>query len=432
MAKKPINLLAGLDVGTTEVRCLIGAQPALQDEESSPKILGLGCAKNTGMRRGVVSNYNEVFASVETAIKQAELHAGCTIDSLVININGGHVKAFSQTAEVAIANSDLLVTERDCYSVTRKVRELTLAPNRSVIDSFTNTYWVDQIKNLEHPINIKGSVLGMEALVLTGDSIYLDMLRRICNELDVQINSFTVSSLAAYQATYDKKISDSGVAVIDIGHSTTNVILVKDGKIENIVVLPVGGFNVTKDIAVVLQVDLETAEFLKLHHAQINYQARGRKTIEFNKQAINFSPQQLSEVVTARLEEICDFIENLLRKKGLYQQLPGGIILAGGTSKIAGLSDLFKEKLETHAQIAQVRNFSGLTEIIQEKHEYLTVAGILAVDFLLQNQPATHVAGDAPWTQKALDFFGDLLKFRQRPSRQSLSSSSAEDKKDNT
>ena len=386
MAKQRPDLLVGLDIGTTEVRCLIGVRPTEEDKKFH--ILGLGCAPNEGMRAGVVANYDEVLGAVDSAIRQAELNSGHKVQSLSVNVNGAHLRSVLCKAEVAVAHSERLVTDFDRSLVDKKAKELNIAPNREVVQFFPNSYRVDQVGDLEDPVGLQGNVLGVKALAITGVTAHVETLSRLCHEVGVRVNHQTVAALAAAEAVYDKKVAESGVAVIDIGHSTTNLVIIKEGKIEHVAVIPLGGFNVTKDIAIILQVDLEVAEFLKVNYADINYDGRGTKTIDFNRQSINFSPKQLGEVTAARLKEIGDFIDDILQETGFAQHLPGGIILTGGGAQTKGLTKLLQEQLQAHVRLGKLRNFGGLVETVEQKYEYLTVAGILALDFILQNERA--------------------------------------------
>lgn len=389
--------MVGLDIGTTEVRCLVGVRPTEDDKKFH--VLGLGYATNEGMRGGVIVNYDEVVGAVDTAIRQAELNSGHKIEAVTVNVNGGHLRSEACRAEVAVSNADRVVTDFERDLVDAKARELNVPPNREVIQFFANSYRVDQVKDLEDPVGIHGNVVGIKALAITGLTAHVETLERVCAEVGIKINNKTVSSLAAYEATFSKKASESGVAVVDIGHSTTNVLVVKEGKVEHAAVIPLGGFNVTKDIAIILQVDLDVAEFLKVNYADVNYDGRGTKTVEFNRQSINFSPKSLGEVTEARLREICELIEDMLQEAGYSQQLPGGIILTGGGSQTKGLKDLFQDQLGIYTRLGKVRNFGGLVETIEQKREYLTVAGILALDFTLQIDKLSNSPLRSGWLQ---------------------------------
>ena len=420
MAKRKQDLLVGLDIGTTEVRCLVGVRPT--DEDKRFHILGLGYAANEGMRGGVIVNYDEVVGAVDTAIRQAELNSGHKIEAVTVNINGAHLKSVACRAEVAVSNSDRVVTDFERDLVETKARELNVPPNREVVQFFANSYRVDQVKDLEDPIGIQGNVVGIKALAVTGLTAHIEVLERVCDEVGVKINNKTVSSLAAYEATFSKRASESGVAVVDIGHSTTNIVVVREGKVEFAAVIPLGGFNVTKDIAIILQVDLEVAEFLKINHADVYYEGRGTKTVEFNRQSINFSPASLSEVTAARLREICELVDDILQEAGYAQQLPGGVILTGGGCQTKGLKQLFQEQLGVYARLGKIRNFGGLVETIEQRHEHLTVAGILALDFTLQLDRADKYSLHSGWLRglRLFNIFKGKVKDKQADLKQKL------------
>ncbi len=416
MTKKKQDLLVGLDIGTTEVRCLVGVRPTEADKRFH--ILGMGYALNEGMRAGIIVNHDEVVGAVDTAIRQAELSSGHRIEAATVNINGAHLKTLACRAEVAVASSDRTVNEFDRDLVDTKARELHLAPNREVVQFFANSYRVDQVKDLEDPIGIQGNVVGVQASVITGIIAHIEAVERVCDEVGIKINNKTMSSLAAYEATFNRRASESGVLIVDIGHSTTNFVIIKEGKVEYAAVIPLGGFNVTKDIAIILQVDLEVAEFLKVNYANIYYDGRGTKTIEFNRQSVNFSPKSLSEVVAARLREICELISDVLQETGHAQQLPGGIILTGGASQTKGLKTLFQNELGMYTRLGKIRNFGGLVESVEQKHEYLTVAGMMALDFTLQIAKMPRYSLQAGWLQ-GLKFF-NLFKGKVKDTKSDL------------
>ena len=416
MAKKKQDLLIGLDIGTTEVRCLVGVQPTEEDKRFH--ILGMGYAINEGMRGGVIVNHDEVVGAVETAVRQAELSFGHKIEAVTVNINGDHLQSIACRADAAVANSDRIVTEFDRDLVDTKARELHLAPNREVVQFFANSYRVDQVKNLEDPVGIQGNVVGVQASIITGIVAHIEAVERVCDEVGISINNKTVSSLAAYEATFNRRAAESGVLIVDIGHSTTNLVVIKEGKMEHAAVIPLGGFNVTKDIAIILQVDLDVAEFLKIYHADLHYDGRGTKTVEFNRQSVNFSPKHLSEVTGARLREICEMVAEILKETGHDQQLPGGVILTGGASQTKGLKELFQSELDMYTRLGKLRNFGGLVETIEQKHEYLTVAGILALDFTLQISKLPRYSLQAGWLQ-GLKFF-NLFKGKVRNKKSNL------------
>ena len=417
MAKKKQNLLVGLDIGTTEIRCLVGVQPT--DEDKKFHILGIGYAANEGMRQGVIINQDEVVGAVDAAISQAELNSGHKIEAVTVNINGAHLQTVPCREEVAVSNPERVVTNFERDLVDTKAREkLNIAPNREIVQFFINSYRVGQVKGLEDPVGVRGNVVGVQALAITGLIAHIEALEKICAQVGVRINNKTISSLAAYEATFQKKISESGVAVIDIGHSTTNLVIIKEGKVEHSAVIPLGGFNVTKDIAIILQVDLEVAEFLKINYANLNYEGRGTKTIEFNRQSINFSPKSLSEVTEARLHEICELVEGVLKETGFFEKLPGGIILTGGVAQTKGIKDLFQTQLQTYTRLGKLRNFGGLVETIEQKYEYLTVAGILALDFTLQLSKLHRSSLQAGWFQGLRTF--NIFKRRVKDKKGNL------------
>lgn len=381
---KDEDILVGLDIGTTEVRCLIGSRP-LTDQGSQFQVLGFGYAPNDGMQAGMITVCEDVSQAISAAIKQAELNTNCRIQSATVNINSSDLRSVSCQASVKVTSYKNRISELECNSVDDRARQSVQKQGRQIVQFFKNSYQVNQASDVTDPLGIQSETLGLQALGVTTSNLHVETIIRACEEAGITINDFSVSSMSVAQATYDKQNWESGVIVIDMGYSTINVIVIKDSKINYVRVFNFGGFHVTQDIAILLKIDLETAEFLKIHYAKLNHEVRGTKTVEFNGRKINFSPTLLSQVVTARWQEICQIIARDFKKRG-YEYLPGGIILAGGASKTTGIEDFMQEALDTYVRIGQLTNFAGLTEIIADNCSYLNVAGLMAIDSGLQTQ----------------------------------------------
>ena len=378
------NLLVGLDIGTTGVRCFIGEQIEV-DKQIQFKILGHGQAKNKGIQSGMITSSDEVIEAVIEAVKSAETGANYKIKSVSVNINGNHIKTSLCEADVKVTSNKKIISDLECNSVEDRARQKATKDKKglSLIQFFANKYIINQFEEVANPIGLPAETLDIEALGVIASTLQIEMLFQICDQIPVSVNDFSVSSMAVAQATYNRQNWESGVIIIDIGYATTNIAVIKDNKIESVKVLNLGSFHATQDIAILMKADLDVAEYLKLNHAKLNHFSRGTKTVTFKDQTINFSPSMLSQIVTARWEEFCDILINFLETSG-YKYLSGGIILAGGGSKMPGLKEMLQTKSEMYTRFGQLTNFSEIPQQIQDDPIYLTAAGLMVIDSGLQ------------------------------------------------
>lgn len=384
MARKP-NLIVGLDIGTTQVRCLVGSRPT--SENNQYQIIGQGQAEHEGVTKGVITDYKDVAQAIDLAIQNANSDSGHTIGSVTVNLNGIHLKSYVSEGRAATSNDDRLVTKAIVNQADKNAQNISDMPHKRLVYFYANDYYLDNKKINVDPIGMQTEVLKVHGLVLVSGINEYDMLEKACNEADVSINSVVTSSVAGYHATFKKMKSDSGVAIVDIGYNTTNLVIVKEGKIEHIFVIPQGGHNITSDISITLRTDLDLSEHLKVEHVDLTKtEPRGSKTVQFMGHNFNYTPQMLNEIVTARLEELADIILEQIKEADFDQQLAGGVILTGGGSQIKGIENVFKNCLELPVVPGQLQNYGGLLESIQDRPEWITAAGLMAIDSMHANR----------------------------------------------
>jgi cell division protein FtsA len=202
----------------------------------------------------------------------------------------------------------------------------------------------------------------------------------------VGIKHKTVSGLASAEAVMTRQQREAGTAVIDIGAGSTNVIVIEDGEVQHIAVIPVGGVHVTNDLAIGLKTDLDIAESIKVEHASLEKSARSTVSVNINKEQHTFSVEDVAMVVEARIEELLELIDKEFKKINRSKKLPGGVVFTGGGSKIKGLSEYAKEKLELPARKGVMLPLGGLSDIADDV-TYATPVGLMLLDMLLDGQP---------------------------------------------
>jgi cell division protein FtsA len=392
----------GIDVGSSLVRCVIGTV----DEQGAPEIIGHSSADVSGMRRGVVAHVEEVAESIRQVVDDAERLSGRKINSATVNINGAHVEGLNSRGVIAISAVNREVQDEDRYRVEEAASVMKMPANREIIQVFPKAYRLDGQGNIKDPVGMQGVRLEVDTHIVTASVPNLRNLEKALEKAAIGVKHRTVSSLASAEAVLTRQQREAGTAVIDIGSGTTNLIVVEDGEVQHIAVIPVGGTHVTNDLAIGLKTDLDIAEKVKIEHATLEKTTRATFSVKHDNQQYTFSADDVSMIIEARIEELLEIIDKELKKIGRSRKLPGGVIFTGGTAKISGLANFAKEKLELPAKKAALLPVSGLSDIADDV-AYATPIGLMLLDMLLDSQ-----SGPVETTvyNNALNAFGGLFK----------------------
>lgn len=371
----------GIDVGTSAIRCVVGSI----DEKGVPEIIGHSEAYTTGMRRGVVSHVDEVADAIAQALQDVERLSGRTIRSATVNINGVHVEGLDSKGVVAISAASREVQEEDRLRVEEAASVMKMPANREIIQVFPKAYRLDGQGNIKDPIGMQGVRLEVDTHIVTASVPNLNNLEQALEKAGIVAKHRTVSSLASAEAVMTRQQREAGTAVIDIGAGTTNLIVVEDGEVQYIAVIPVGGIHVTNDLAIGLKTDLDIAESVKIDHASLTKPSRSTYSVNHNGEQHTFSADDVHMVVEARMEELLELVDKELKKIHRSRKLPGGVIFTGGGAKLKGLADFAKQQLELPAKQAKLLPVSGLSDIADDV-TYATPIGLMLLDMLLDGQ----------------------------------------------
>src|SRR3972149_3043727 len=267
MAEEKFTYFVGLDIGTTAVRCVVGELGA---ELSTPTIIGFSQSPNTGMRKGNVAHVDEVAQAVISAISEAERMSGREIKTATVNVNGLHVQGINSKGVIAISSPNRIISDDDRMRVEEAATIVQLPPNKDIIQVFSKNYRLDGEENIKDPVGMHGVRLEVDTHIVLASTPALKSLDLVLEKAELHPSHRTVTSLAAAEAVLDRKSKDSGVAVLDIGAATTNMVVIEDGEIEHIAGIPMGGTPITNDLAIGLKCDLDVAELGKIKHATLS------------------------------------------------------------------------------------------------------------------------------------------------------------------
>lgn len=384
MQKAPY--FVGLDIGTANVRCVVGMLESTETENTL-SVIGVGSSQNHGMRKGSVVHIEDVASAISDAVTEAERMAGLRIEGATINVNGAHIGSQPSHGVVAISSPTRQISDEDRARVEDAATVINLPANREIIQVFAKSYQIDGQDNIKDPVGMQGVRLEVDTLVITAGIPLLRTLDAALDKAEVGVHHHTIASLAAAEAVLDRRQKESGTAVIDIGAGTTNVVILEEGEVEHVAVIPIGSQNLTNDLAIGLKTDLDIADSVKKAHATLDFSSPPAEqvSVEYEGAKYQFPEKTVRIVVEARMEELFEQIDREFKKVGKSRKLPGGVVLVGGMANMPGLADYAKERLQLPAKIGKISNVGGLVDTINSP-EYTASVGLMMLDMILSGQ----------------------------------------------
>lgn len=397
----------GIDIGTTTVRCVVGHIDATT---GTPTIVGVGQAPNSGMRKGVVANLTGPAQAIDDALGEAERMSGYQVNAASLSINGSHILSTTADGMIAVGSMDHEITHEDLTRIEEVATLGKVPANREILEVVPHAYRLDGQDNIKDPIGMTGTRLEINANVVSALAPHLANLQKSAEMAKVMPRTITPAVLAAAKAVLSEQQIENGVAVVDFGGATTSVAVFEEGDLQYVAVIPLGGVNITNDLAIGLKTDPEIAERIKTGHATaVARKNDERITIKQEKETFAFDSSDVDEIVEARLEEIFDAVHKELKKAGRAGQLPSGVVLTGGTAKIKGMTEFAKEKLGLAARIGKSSGYGGVAENIEEP-QFAAVVGLMLLDAQGSHQPtANHKSGNGGKALKSAG--GAISKF---------------------
>lgn len=367
----------GLDIGTTKVRAVVAH---IDGSTGVPTIVGIGQAATTGMRKGVVVNLQGPGQAIDQALGEAERMSGYQVHGATLSVNGAHILTSHADGMVAVGAADHEIAPDDLERI-KDVSTLGKVPaNREIIDVVAHAYKLDGQDNIKDPLGMTGTRLEIDAHVVSALTPYVENVAKAADLAQVQAHAIVPTAMASARAVLGESQRENGVAVIDMGGATTSVAVYEEGDLQYVGVVPVGGNNITNDLAIGLKTTPEVAEEVKIKHAcAIGHTESEGLSVKYDGEIYTFSASEMNEIVEARLEEIFDAIQHELKKAGRAGKLPGGVVLTGGASKLKHVSEYAKEALGLAARLGHPDGFGGVAEDL-DKAEFATAIGLMLID----------------------------------------------------
>ncbi len=369
------NLLTGLDVGTSKVCALVGEAGA----EGELAVLGHGVAPCTGLRKGVVVNIEATVEAIRAALDEAEKTSGQRVGSIVVGVAGPHIRGLNSHGIVAVRGGE--VGGRDVDRVIDAARAVAIPLDRQVLHILPQQFAVDEQEGVRDPIGMAGVRLEARIHIVTAAQSYGQNLTKCCERAGVTPTEMVFEPLASAEAALFPEERELGVALIDIGGGTTDIIVFHAGAAMHTAVLPVGGNHLTSDIAAGIRTPIADAERLKIAFgAATNQVVRREEMVQVpgvgGREPKTIPRRLLADIIEPRMEEIFAMAQREMMRSGVVDSLASGIVLVGGSSLLEGTQELAERIFGVPVRRGLPINLKGMPEELM-KPMYTTAAGLL-------------------------------------------------------
>jgi len=357
------NLLVGLDIGTSKVVAIVGEC----SPDGSIEVIGIGSHPSRGLKKGVVVNIESTVQSIQRAVEEAELMAGCEIHSVFTGIAGSHVRSLNSHGIVAIRDKE--VTHGDVERVIDAAKAVAIPADQKILHVLPQEFIIDNQEGIRDPIGMSGVRLEAKVHIVTGADSAAQNIVKCVQRCGLNVEDIVLEQLASSFAVLTEDEKELGVCLVDIGGGTTDLALFSQGAIRHTAVIPIAGDQVTNDIAVSMRTPTQYAEDIKLRYAcALSQLANPDETIEVpsvgDRPPRRLARQTLAEIVEPRYEELFGLIRDELRRSGFEETIAAGVVLTGGSSKMEGAVELAEEIFHVPVRLGLPQHVAGLLDVV--------------------------------------------------------------------
>jgi len=376
MSKKAEKqLIVGLDIGTSKVVAIVGEIMP----EDKLEVIGIGSHPSKGLKKGVVVNIESTVHSIQRAVEEAELMAGCQIHSVFAGIAGSHIRSLNSHGIVAIRDKE--VTPNDVERVIDAARAVAIPADQKILHILPQEFLIDNQDGIREPVGMSGVRLEAKVHMVTGAVSAAQNIIKCVRRCGLEVDDIILEQLASSYSVLTDDEKDLGICLVDIGGGTTDIAVFTEGSIRHTAVIPIAGDQVTNDIAVALRTPTQNAEDIKIKYAcALTQLASAEESIEVpsvgDRPPRKLARHTLAEVVEPRYEELLGLIQAELRRSGFEDRVAAGIVLTGGSAKIEGLVELAEEVFHMPVRLGVPQYVTGLVDVVRNPI-YSTGVGLL-------------------------------------------------------
>lgn len=369
------KMIVGLDIGTSKVVAIVGEI----GPEGDIEVVGIGSNPSKGMKKGVVVNIESTVLSIQRAVEEAELMAGCQIHSVYVGIAGSHIRSLNSHGIVAIKDREVYAA--DLERVIDAAQAVAIPADQKILHILPQEYVIDNQEGIKEPLGMSGVRLEAKVHLVTGAVNAAQNIEKCIRRCGLEVDEIILEQLASSYSVLTEDERELGVCLVDIGGGTSDIAIFTDGSIRHTGVIPIAGDQVTNDIAMALRTPTQHAEEIKIKYACALTQLAGAdETIKVpsvgDRPPRDLSRQSLAEVVEPRYDELFTLVQAELRRSGYEDMVPAGIVLTGGTSKMEGVVELAEEIFHMPVRVGFPQAIQGLNDIVRNPI-YATGVGLL-------------------------------------------------------
>ena len=377
------NIITGIDIGTTKIAIIIAE---VQDNDSI-NILGFGESESIGLRQGIVENIEETSKSIKKALEIAQTEADIEINSAYVGLTGAHVRGVNGVGVITISDNEYMnpegeiITKDDIKKALESAQSIPLPPDRKILHTLSKEFKVDDRNNIKNPEGLAGHRLEANVHIVTiARNIERD-LKTCLDKVGINFDGFILEPLASAFSVLDKNEKQLGIALIDIGGGTSDVIAYYNSSILHTGAIPLGGENITRDIAYGIKTSLEQAEIIKCEYGTAKTSLASEEddiTIKGTngRENFNISQKEIAEIIEPRMREIFILAKAEIDKSDFEGKLNFGIVITGGGSRLKDITDLAQEIFKVDIKLGNPNSINGLTDITNNPR-YATTIGLI-------------------------------------------------------
>jgi cell division protein FtsA len=371
---KKRNVVAAIDVGTTKI-CTIVADVR---EGDRPRVVGVGICPSKGLHKALVVNINEARESIRESVRKAEQASNYRIESAYVGVTGRHVSSMNNRGVVAITHNDRLVRPDDLKRVLSSAQSVKTAADRKLLHIIPRSYAIDGQAGVRDPVGMHGFRLDVETHVITAAVTSIQNLVKCIHSVGIDIEDLVLEPLASSEAILTEDEKQVGVILADIGGGTTDIAVFRDGSVRHTSVLPVAGYQLTRDIAIGLGLPFDIAEEMKKKYGSVMpvYEGKADTAPTISQDGHGVSYQDLCDIIRARVEEMLKLILLEMPSSDYEKMVPAGLVLTGGSANLAGIATLARDILRLPVRVGRPTNLYGIAEVLQDP-AYATSVGLL-------------------------------------------------------
>lgn len=383
MRKNAANFICGLDIGSSAIRLVVGQEVPHNEggRDFDLQILATTEAPSAGVHKGVINSIEDVVSSISACLEKAERTVGVPISDVWVGISGLHIISQNSKGVVAVSKVDNEISDEDVARAIEASRAIATPLNYEILHVVPRSFSIDGQTKIKDPVGMTGVRLEVDSQIILGSSSQIKNLTKAIYRAGLTINDLVLSVLATAEAVVTPRQKELGVAVVNIGMSTTSLVVYEEGDMIHTAVLPIGSEHITNDIAIGLRTSIDIAEAVKIEHGDCTPQEVSRRE-EINLQELGapesevVKKQYISEIIEARVEEILNKINQELVRIKRNGLLPAGVIYTGGGAKLPGLVDLSKKSLRLPAILGYPLNIISATEKVNDL-SFSTAVGLV-------------------------------------------------------